>query len=74
MGFGGFVSIFVSKKSLTTWLSEYATSHQNLTNKAIHTTCVPVIFLSIVALLMAVSSMLMHLVAMGVLVLPAFIV
>jgi uncharacterized membrane protein YGL010W len=35
-------------------LNEYGQSHQNLTNKAIHWICVPIIFWSIVALLYAI--------------------
>lgn len=41
-------------KSLDTWFSEYAVSHQNETNKAIHYVCVPAIFFSIVGLLMSI--------------------
>ncbi|MFC0821302.1 Mpo1 family 2-hydroxy fatty acid dioxygenase [Moraxella marmotae] len=61
------MSIFVSQKPLDTWLSEYATSHQNPTNKAIHWLCVPIIFLCIVALLYAIHPWLCFGVAAGVL-------
>nr|WP_320056784.1 Mpo1-like protein [Moraxella bovoculi] len=38
------MSLFVSNKSLQSWLDEYAVSHQDHTNKLIHVICVPVIF------------------------------
>ncbi len=41
-------------KTLDHWFSEYAVSHQNETNKAIHYICVPAIFFSIVGLLMSI--------------------
>ena len=41
-------------KTLDQWFSEYAISHQNKTNKAIHYLCVPAIFFSIVGLLMSI--------------------
>lgn len=41
-------------KTLDQWFSEYAVSHQNETNKAIHYICVPAIFFSIVGLLMSI--------------------
>jgi uncharacterized membrane protein YGL010W len=37
-------------------LSEYGESHQNKTNKAIHWICVPLIFFSIVALLVSIPA------------------
>lgn len=40
-----------AKKSLETWLAEYAVSHQNPINKKIHWLCVPVIFASILGML-----------------------
>ncbi|UNU73795.1 DUF962 domain-containing protein [Moraxella nasovis] len=43
-----------SQKSLNSWLSDYAVSHKNITNKKIHFVCVPIIFLTIVAFLMAI--------------------
>ena len=43
-------------KSLNTWFDEYAVSHRNETNKAIHYICVPAIFFSIVGLLMSIPS------------------
>ncbi|WP_109300512.1 DUF962 domain-containing protein [Aquimarina sp. AU474] len=43
-------------KSLETWFKEYAVSHQNKTNIAIHFICVPAIFFSIVGLLMSIPS------------------
>lgn len=49
------MKLFKSKKPLSQWLSEYAVSHQNTNNKKIHYICVPIIFLTIVALLTHVS-------------------
>ncbi|WP_025743615.1 Mpo1 family 2-hydroxy fatty acid dioxygenase [Aquimarina pacifica] len=43
-------------KSLETWFSEYAVSHQNKTNIAIHFVCVPAIVFSVVGLLMSIPS------------------
>lgn len=43
-------------KTLEQWFSEYAVSHQNPKNKAIHYVCVPAIFFSIVGLLMSIPS------------------
>ncbi len=50
---------FKSQKPLSLWLSEYAVSHQNHANKLIHYVCVPVIFLTIVALLYHLSEYLL---------------
>lgn len=44
-------------KTLEQWFEEYAVSHQNPTNKAIHYICVPAIFFSIVGLLMSIPSL-----------------
>jgi uncharacterized membrane protein YGL010W len=41
-------------KTLDQWFEEYAVSHQNPKNKAIHYICVPAIFFSIVGLLMCI--------------------
>jgi uncharacterized membrane protein YGL010W len=41
-------------KTLQQWFDEYAVSHQNHTNKKIHYVCVPLIFFSIVGLLMSI--------------------
>ena len=43
-------------RTLEQWFEEYAVSHQNATNKAIHYICVPVIYFSIVGLLMSIPS------------------
>lgn len=43
-------------KTLDQWFEEYAVSHQNPKNKAIHYFCVPAIFFSIVGLLMSIPS------------------
>ena len=43
-------------KTLDQWFEEYAESHQNPKNKAIHYICVPAIFFSIVGLLMSIPS------------------
>jgi uncharacterized membrane protein YGL010W len=42
-------------KTLQQWFDEYAVSHQNETNKAIHYICVPAIYFSIVGLLFCVK-------------------
>lgn len=41
-------------KTLDQWFTDYAVSHQNETNKAIHYVCVPAIFFSIVGLIMSI--------------------
>ena len=43
-------------KTMQQWFDEYAESHQNQTNKAIHFVCVPAIFFSIVGMLMSIPS------------------
>lgn len=43
-------------KSIQNWFDEYAVSHQNKTNKAIHYICVPAIFFSIIALLASIPT------------------
>lgn len=43
-------------KTLEQWFEEYAVSHQNPKNKAIHYVCVPAIYFSIVGLLMSIPS------------------
>jgi uncharacterized membrane protein YGL010W len=43
-------------RTLEQWFDEYAVSHQNPTNKAIHYICVPAIYFSIVGLLMSIPS------------------
>lgn len=43
-------------KTLVQWFADYAVSHQNETNQAIHYICVPAIFFSIVGLLMSIPS------------------
>ncbi|GAA4276467.1 Mpo1 family 2-hydroxy fatty acid dioxygenase [Aquimarina mytili] len=43
-------------KTLDTWFKEYAVSHQNKTNIAIHFICVPAIFFSIVGLIMSIPN------------------
>ncbi len=44
----------MTTKPLQTWLDAYAESHKNSTNKAIHYICVPLIFFTIVGLLMSI--------------------
>ncbi|MDG1841963.1 MAG: DUF962 domain-containing protein [Crocinitomicaceae bacterium] len=41
-------------KNLDQWLKEYGTSHQNKTNKLIHYFCVPLIYFSIVGMLLCI--------------------
>ncbi len=43
-------------KPLDTWFKEYAVSHQNKTNIAIHFVCVPAIFFSVIGLIMSIPS------------------
>lgn len=43
-------------RSINEWFELYGESHQNHTNKLIHYVCVPVIFFSIVGLLMAIPN------------------
>ena len=43
-------------KKLEDWFAEYAVSHQNDTNQKIHFLCVPVIFFSIVGLIMSIPA------------------
>ena len=43
-------------KTLHQWFDEYAISHQNKTNQAIHYICVPTIYFSIVGLLMSIPT------------------
>lgn len=43
-------------KTLQEWYDDYAVSHQNKTNQQIHYLCVPVIFFSIVGLLMSIPN------------------
>ena len=43
-------------RNLNEWFSEYAVSHQNETNQAIHYICVPAIFFSIIGFLMSIPA------------------
>jgi len=43
-------------KTMQQWFSDYAVSHQNTTNKKIHYICVPVIFFSIIGLIMSIPN------------------
>lgn len=43
-------------KTLQEWYDDYAVSHQNKTNQQIHYICVPVIFFSIIGLLMSIPN------------------
>jgi uncharacterized membrane protein YGL010W len=47
-------------RTLDQWFEEYAVSHQNPKNKAIHYICVPAIFFSIVGLLMSIPSVFLN--------------
>jgi uncharacterized membrane protein YGL010W len=44
------VTLLDSKKSLQSWLADYAVSHQHPINKKIHWLCVPTIFASILGM------------------------
>lgn len=43
-------------KTQQEWFEEYAVSHQNITNQRIHYICVPLIFFSIVGLIMTIPA------------------
>jgi uncharacterized membrane protein YGL010W len=43
-------------KSATEYFDEYAVSHQNETNQTIHYICVPLIFFSVIGLLMSIPT------------------
>lgn len=43
-------------KTLNDWFEEYSVSHKNLTNKKIHYICVPLIFFSVVGLIMSIPN------------------
>lgn len=43
-------------KTIQQWYDDYAISHQNKTNQKIHFICVPVIFFSIVGMLMSIPN------------------
>ena len=43
-------------KTAQQWFDEYAVSHQNETNIAIHFICVPAIFFSVIGLLMSIPT------------------
>jgi uncharacterized membrane protein YGL010W len=48
-------------KTLEQWFDEYAVSHQNSTNKAIHYICVPAIFFSVIGMLFCVKITILNL-------------
>ena len=43
-------------KTAQQWFDEYAISHQNETNQLVHYICVPVIFFSVIGLLMSIPT------------------
>ena len=43
-------------KTAQEWFDEYAISHQNETNQLVHYICVPVIFFSVIGLLMSIPN------------------
>ena len=43
-------------KTIQQWFNEYAISHQNKTNQAIHYICVPIIYFSIVGMFMSINT------------------
>ena len=43
-------------KTAKEYFDEYAVSHQNETNQAIHYICVPLIFFSVIGLLMSIPT------------------
>jgi len=50
------ITKYQKMRTLEQWFEEYAISHQNPKNKAIHYVCVPAIYFSIVGLLMSIPS------------------
>ena len=46
-------------KTAKNWFAEYADSHQNPTNIAIHFICVPLIYFSIIGMLMSINNVLL---------------
>jgi len=47
-------------KTAQQWFDEYAISHQNETNKALHYICVPAIFFSVIGLLLSIPATLLE--------------
>jgi uncharacterized membrane protein YGL010W len=43
-------------KTQQQWFDEYAVSHQNKTNQAIHYVCVPLIYFTIIGMLMSINT------------------
>ncbi len=43
-------------KTIQEWFDEYAVSHQNKTNQAIHYICVPAIYFAIIGMLMSINT------------------
>jgi uncharacterized membrane protein YGL010W len=43
-------------KTAQQWFDEYAVSHQNETNQRVHYICVPIIFFSVIGLLMSIPN------------------
>jgi uncharacterized membrane protein YGL010W len=43
-------------KTAKQWFDEYAESHQNETNQFVHYICVPIIFFSVIGLLMSIPA------------------
>lgn len=43
-------------KTLDQWFADYAVSHQNKTNQALHYVCVPAIFFSIIGMFMSIPT------------------
>ncbi|TXD49425.1 DUF962 domain-containing protein [Polaribacter sp. IC073] len=44
-------------KSAKQWFDDYAKSHQNETNQQVHYICVPIIFFSVIGLLMSIPNL-----------------
>ena len=44
-------------KTAKQWFDEYAVSHQNKTNQIVHFICVPIIFFSVIGLLMSIPTL-----------------
>lgn len=50
-------------RTLHQWFEEYAESHQNPTNKAIHYICVPAIYFSIIGLLLCIPTVFLRIIS-----------
>ena len=47
---------FIEMRTAKQWFDEYAVSHQNKTNQLVHYICVPIIFFSVIGILMSIPT------------------